>query len=142
MAVRFILGRSGTGKTHHCVKAIVEALSQPAPIGAEGPDNRPLVLLVPEQATYQASEAILSDLRVTGYNRLHILSFDRLSLSCPRQKYRQARDFTLGRSMVIQRILRDCAGKLTIFADSAKTSRPGAAYRRHDYSVAAICQHP
>ena len=56
MAVRFILGRSGTGKTHHCVKAIVEALSQPA----RAADNGPLVLLVPEQATYQASEAILT----------------------------------------------------------------------------------
>ncbi len=55
MAVRFILGRSGTGKTHHCVKAIVEALSQPD-------RSRPImVLLVPEQATYQASEAILSE---------------------------------------------------------------------------------
>jgi hypothetical protein len=52
MAVRFILGRSGTGKTHHCVKAIVEALSQPVPNGAEGADNQHLVLLVPEQATY------------------------------------------------------------------------------------------
>ena len=54
MAVRFIIGRSGTGKTHHCVKAIVEALSQA--------NNQPLVLLVPEQATYQASEAILKQL--------------------------------------------------------------------------------
>ncbi len=26
MAVQFILGRSGTGKTHHCVRAIVDAL--------------------------------------------------------------------------------------------------------------------
>ena len=112
MAVRFILGRSGTGKTHHCVKAIVDALSQP--------DNGPLLLLVPEQATYQASEAILSDTRITGYNRLHVLSFDRLVYLVLGKNIARPAISRLGRAMVIQRILRDCAGKLSVFADSAK----------------------
>lgn len=130
MAVRFILGRSGTGKTHHCVKAIVEALSQPAPSGVEGANNQPLVLLVPEQATYQASEAILSDLRVTGYNRLHILSFDRLFFLVLGKNIARPAISRLGRSMVIQRILRECAGKLNVFADSAKL--PGLGQRLAD----------
>ena len=122
MAVRFILGRSGTGKTHHCVKAIVEALSQPG--------NEPLLLLVPEQATYQASEAILSEPGVTGYNRLHILSFDRLFFLVLGKNIARPAISRLGRSMVIQRILRDCADKLSVFADSAKL--PGLGQRLAD----------
>ena len=71
MAVRFILGRSGTGKTHYCVKEVVEALTSQD-------ETTPLLFLVPEQATYQAERSILSDGRVEGYSRLHVLSFDRL----------------------------------------------------------------
>ena len=130
MAVRFILGRSGTGKTHHCVKAIVEALSQPAPSGAEGAENGPLLLLVPEQATYQASEAILSEPHITGYSRLHILSFDRLFFLVLGKNIARPAISRLGRSMVIQRILRECAGKLNVFADSAKL--PGLGQRLAD----------
>jgi ATP-dependent helicase/nuclease subunit B len=116
MAVRFILGRSGTGKTHHCVRAIVDALLQP--------DDRPLLLLVPEQATYQAQRAILGDPRIAGYNRLHVLSFDRLVYLV------SSKDTAIGRTMVIQRILRDCTEKLTIFKNSAKL--PGLGHRLAD----------
>ncbi|MHC4741768.1 MAG: hypothetical protein ACYS8Z_07655, partial [Planctomycetota bacterium] len=70
MAVRFILGRSGTGKTRYCIDAVVDALW--------GKTEQPLVLLVPEQASYQAERAILGDERLAGYNRLNVLSFDRL----------------------------------------------------------------
>jgi ATP-dependent helicase/nuclease subunit B len=112
MAIRFILGRSGTGKTHHCVEAIVDALSQP--------DNGPLLLLVPEQATYQAQRAILSDTRITGYNRLNVLSFDRLVYLVLGKNTARPAISRLGRTMVIQRVLRDCAGKLSVFGDSAK----------------------
>ena len=70
MAVQFILGRSGTGKTSYCIKAIVNELAEPT--------EQRLILLVPEQATYQAERAILADKRIAGYNRLNVLSFDRL----------------------------------------------------------------
>jgi ATP-dependent helicase/nuclease subunit B len=122
MAVRFILGTSGTGKTHHCVTAIVEELSRSG--------DCPLVFLVPEQATYQASQAILSDTRITGYNRLNILSFDRLVYLVLGKNIARPSISRLGRSMVIQRILRQCAGKLSVFADSAK--QPGLGERLAD----------
>ena len=70
MAIQFILGRSGTGKTRYCIRAIVDALA--------GQSEQQLILLVPEQATYQAERAILADERIAGYNRLNVLSFDRL----------------------------------------------------------------
>ena len=58
MAVRFIVGRSGTGKTRYCIDAVVDALW--------GRDEQPLVFLVPEQASYQAERAILGDERLAG----------------------------------------------------------------------------
>ena len=49
---------------------IVQALGEDA--------TQPLILLVPEQATYQAERAILSDPSRAGYHRLQIISFNRL----------------------------------------------------------------
>ena len=37
-----------------------------------------LILLVPEQATYQAERMVLSSGQVAGFNKLKILSFERL----------------------------------------------------------------
>jgi ATP-dependent helicase/nuclease subunit B len=93
-------------------------------------DHQPLLYLVPEQATYQASEAILSDMRITGYNRLHVLSFDRLVYLVLGKNIARPAISRLGRAMVIQRILRECAGKLSVFADSARM--PGLGQRLAD----------
>ncbi len=112
MAVRFILGRSGTGKTSYCVKAIVDAL-------VEGAGEQSLILLVPEQATYQAERAILSDKRVGGYSRLHVLSFDRLRFLVSGKNTARPAVSQLGQQMIIQRILRDNGDRLKVFGSPA-----------------------
>ena len=61
MSVRFILGKSGSGKTCRCIEAITKALLDDTAAGS-------LILLVPEQATYQAERAILNNDRIKGYN--------------------------------------------------------------------------
>jgi ATP-dependent helicase/nuclease subunit B len=111
MAVQFILGRSGTGKTSYCVRAIVDALLEPS--------EQPLLFLVPEQATYQAERAILADKRISGYHRLHILSFDRLQFLVLGRTTARPAISRLGRQMVIHKILRDNLDKLRIFGSSA-----------------------
>ncbi len=116
MSVQFILGRSGTGKTSFCIKAIVNALLQPD-------DRQRLILLVPEQATYQAERAILADGRIAGYNRLHVLSFDRLQFLLSGKNTARPALSRIGRQMVVHRILRDNKSKLKIFGSSA--SWPG-----------------
>ncbi len=118
MAVQFILGRSGTGKTSYCVKAIVNALLAPG-------DEQRLILLVPEQATYQAERAILSDKRIAGYNRLNVLSFDRLQFLLSGKNTARPALSRLGQQMIIHRILRDNSGELKVFGPSA--SWPGLA---------------
>jgi len=117
MAVQFILGRSGTGKTHYCIRSVVDALT--------GPGTQPLILLVPEQATYQAEQAILSDERIAGYNRLYVLSFDRLQFLLLGKKVARRGLSRTGRQMIIHRILRDNRDKLKLFGSSA--DRPGLA---------------
>ena len=116
MSVQFILGRSGTGKTSFCIKAIVNAL-------LKADDGHPLILLVPEQATYQAERAILTDGRIAGYNRLHVLSFDRLQFLLSGKNTARPALSRIGRQMVVHRILRDNKSKLKVFGSSA--SWPG-----------------
>ena len=112
MSVQFILGRSGTGKTGLCIKGIVNALLR-------ADDGHPLILLVPEQATYQAERAILSDKRIAGYNRLHVLSFDRLQFLLSGKHTTGPALSRIGRQMIVHRILRDNKGKLKVFGSSA-----------------------
>ncbi|MDD5134166.1 MAG: exodeoxyribonuclease V subunit gamma [Phycisphaerae bacterium] len=137
MALQFILGRSGTGKTTLCIKQITESLletnepchqdgraKQPRPQGS-GLNKTNLVYLVPEQATYQAERAIMSDDRIKGYSRLHILSFQRLCYMIF-GKNLAARPLTAqAREMIVHRLLCENAGKLSVFAWSAE--RPGTA---------------
>ena len=115
MSVRFILGRSGTGKTSYCVKAIVESLLA----GGE----EPLILLVPEQATYQAERAILSDKRIAGYSRCRVLSFDRLGFLLRGKNTAMPALSRIGGQMIIQRILRERESELKVLG--ASVSRVG-----------------
>ena len=69
MPVRFVLGRAGAGKTHHCLSGIRAELKD-TPLGPA------LILLVPEQAAAQMERPIPSLLRpATGevHHQLHRL---------------------------------------------------------------------
>ena len=112
MAVQFILGRSGTGKTSYCINGVVEALLEKA-------GTQPLILLVPEQATYQAERAVLSDKRIGGYSRLHILSFDRLQFLLSGRNTARPALSRIGQQMAVQRILREHRDELKAFEPSA-----------------------
>lgn len=71
MAVTFVLGRAGTGKTHFCLEAAAAALRQDA---AER-----LILLVPEQASFQTERALALRAPGQAYWRAEVLSFSRLA---------------------------------------------------------------
>ena len=108
MAVRFILGRSGSGKTSYCIKAVVDALLEPG-------RTNPLILLVPEQASFQAERAIFADKRITGYSRLHVLSFDRLQFLLFGKNTARPELSRIGRVMAIHKILRENSDNLESF---------------------------
>ena len=72
MAVTFILGRAGAGKTHHCVSAVLAELAK---VG----ETRRLILLVPEQASFQMERALATRAPGGAYWRAEVLSFSRLA---------------------------------------------------------------
>lgn len=119
MALRFILGRAGTGKTTLCLAEVAGHLER------EGEQGPPLILLVPEQATFQMERALLERLDRAATARGQVLSFHRLA-----QRIHQAAGSgtgrllgELGRQMVLRRILLHHAGDLQLFAASAR--QPG-----------------
>ncbi len=71
MAVTFIMGRAGAGKTHACLTAIRDRLAE----RASGP---PLMLITPEQASLQTERALALISPGGGYLRAEVLSFSRL----------------------------------------------------------------
>ena len=118
MSVQFILGRSGTGKTSFCIRSIIRELTDGNPT-----DN--LILLVPAQATYQAQRAILANKKITGYSRLRVLSFERLTFLLVGKHTAKPEISQIGREMIIHRILRANRDELTVFSQAAQT--PGLA---------------
>lgn len=116
--IQFILGRSGTGKTHKCLEDICSALEE------EG--EEPLIFLVPEQATYQAERAILSQARIKGFSRLRVLSFNRLAfwLTGRRAGMELSR---AGRRMAVHKLLLDLSDRLRVY--KGDVSRTGLAVK-------------
>lgn len=72
MALRLITGRSGSGKTRFCLDEIRQRLR-------EDPLGPPMILLVPEQATFQMEYAMVSTPGLNGFMRAQVLSFRRLA---------------------------------------------------------------
>jgi ATP-dependent helicase/nuclease subunit B len=72
VSLRLIVGRSGSGKTYRILDEIRMRL-------CEQPSGAPLILLVPEQATFLAERAMAEMPEVGGFMRLQVLSFRRLA---------------------------------------------------------------
>ncbi len=72
MSVRFVLGRAGAGKTRYCLDAVLSELAGDCPAGR-------LILLVPEQATFQIERALATGTPRGGYWQAEVLSFSRLA---------------------------------------------------------------
>ena len=70
MQVRFLLGPAGSGKTFRCLAEMRAALAQ-------SPDGPPLIFIAPKQATFQIERQLLDGETISGFTRLHVLSFDR-----------------------------------------------------------------
>ena len=109
MTVNFLLGRSGSGKTTYLVNKITEELKS-------RPQGSPIILLVPEQSTYQMERAILNTGELKGFTRLQILSFQRLAKKVLAEQ--GARHFyaleDTGKEMVLQNILLQRKDELSV----------------------------
>ena len=105
MSVRFVVGRAGSGKTWRCLEAIRARLRKDP---AAAPK---LLLLVPEQASFQMERALIETPEISGYTRCEVLSFQRLAYRVFTETGVGGRraDQTigpLGRLMAIRRLIR------------------------------------
>lgn len=73
MSLQFIIGRSGSGKSNMILDAITSKLRE-EPVGS------PLILIAPEQGTFQIERAILQTPGIRGTLRTQVLGFRRLAL--------------------------------------------------------------
>lgn len=138
MTLRFILGRAGSGKTRLCLDEIREELRRGTrgyPRGAPTrdihvsgsgrvsgfPDGPPLVLLVPEQATFQTEYALTLTPGLSGMFRAQVLSFRRLAWRVFAEVGGAARPHIgdVGKRMLLARILTRRRGELRLFGRAA-----------------------
>ena len=121
MGIRFIIGPAGAGKTKYIVDSVSDCLLS----RAKGVYCPPLLVIVPDQATFQLESSILKDGKVRGFTDLHILGFRRLALQVLDEVGGYSLPFItrIGRSMAVQSILWQCKDKLMVY--SPMTDYPG-----------------
>ncbi len=113
MPLRLIYGRIGSGKTSLCMQ---EALEKDCPV----------YFVTPEQFTFTAEKRLCAKVNVHGLSGVEVLSFKRLALRVLAQREGAAlpRLDTRTKAILLQKILVDCAPKLTALAALAK--EPGS----------------
>ncbi len=113
MSLRFIYGRSGSGKTRYCLNQLKSKIEKGA--------AHPLILLVPEQYTHQAEKDLITLLGTGGVLGTRVLSFRRLAF----RVFNEAGGITYphlhpaGKCMIIYRLLDKMKDSLTVFSRSA-----------------------
>jgi len=113
-----LIGRAGTGKTHHCHDSLAGDLRRNGAVaGAQ------LLFIVPEQATAQTERALLDHLGGAGaaYARAHVLSFRRLAHRILEEAGGAPRPAVnvLGKRMILRRVLEEIDARRGHFQESA-----------------------
>ncbi|MDD3654146.1 MAG: helicase-exonuclease AddAB subunit AddB [Desulfotomaculaceae bacterium] len=117
MSLRFIIGRAGTGKTRTCINDIQRKLID-EPVGSQ------LIMLVPEQASFQTEYALATSGCLQGFIRAQVLSFRRMAFRVLQEVGGAARTHIdeLGKRMVLRRLLEQRREDLKIFGRTAGQS--------------------
>ncbi|WP_102401057.1 helicase-exonuclease AddAB subunit AddB [Haloimpatiens massiliensis] len=114
MSLRFIYGRSGSGKSYFCTESIKNSLSK-------GVNNK-IILLVPEQFSFQAEKNLIQKVGATGLLNVEVLSFKRLAhrvFSEVGGLIHKNMDDS-GKCMLIYKIMMDTKDELKVFNTAAK----------------------
>ncbi len=116
MSLNFIIGPAGSGKTRYVIDSVLRMLAAEGSAGPE--DSRSVILLVPDQATFQTEREVLKDPGINGFMKLHILSFGRLCYRVLEEAGGLFYPFltAVGKSMAIQSVLWENKDHLTVFA--------------------------
>lgn len=115
MAVTFVLGRAGSGKTRYCLDALAREL-------AREDDARRLLLIVPEQAAFQMERELACRVPRGGYWRAEVVSFSRLAqrifneIGFETEMLRPS-----ARRLALRTVLERSAAAARVFGSSAET---------------------
>ncbi|OPA78399.1 helicase-exonuclease AddAB subunit AddB [Paenibacillus selenitireducens] len=143
MSIQFIIGRSGSGKTYSILNQVRDKLRQQ-------PEGPPLIIIVPEQGTFQVEHAIVSSPDVQGMIRGQVLSFRRLAF-----RIMQERGGTAllpidddGKKMLLYKIIHRQQEALKLFGKSAdqlgfvdKLNELYNEFKRYCLDVTQLDQH-
>ncbi|MBF8982559.1 helicase-exonuclease AddAB subunit AddB [Lutibacter sp. B2] len=107
--IRYIFGRSGTGKTHLVLEEIKKRL--------ESTEHKKLILIVPEQFTLQAERDLIEKLDLPGIIDVEVLSFTRLAYNVLNEVGGITRIHIneQGKNMVLRKIIDEIEKELTIY---------------------------
>ena len=99
MAVQFIIGPAGSGKSHHVMRTIADTLQQEP--------RKKIIMMVPEQATFTYQYELINQYGLSGVLTLEILSFQRLARNVMQQTGGLARQNVddLGKLLILRRFL-------------------------------------
>ena len=114
MSIRFVIGRSGTGKTTLFLDEIRDRLE-------EQPDGPPVLYIVPEQMTFQSEYRLINTPGVAGMIRTQVYSFTRLAWRILQETGGASRTHvsSSGLSMLIRKIIEDNKEDLKLFRRAA-----------------------
>ncbi|OAB30073.1 helicase-exonuclease AddAB subunit AddB [Paenibacillus macquariensis subsp. defensor] len=113
MSVHFLLGRSGSGKTTNIMQDISTRLSRE-------PQGKPMILLVPEQGSFQAEHELVTSGSINGIARAQVLSFQRLAYRVMQETGGSARVGISeeGKRMLLYKIIQRRKDELKLFGPS------------------------
>lgn len=114
MSVTFICGRAGSGKSRLCIDAIKEKLEAQ-------PDGAPLILLLPEQSTFQTERELAAALQDKGFVRASVVGFRRLAHRVLSETGGASRQpiTDLGKRLIVSRLLSAYQDDLKLFTGTA-----------------------
>lgn len=116
MAVQFVLGAAGTGKTEYLYREVIRQAAEHR--------DRSYYFIVPEQFTLQTQRDLVERNPVGGILNIDVTSLARLAHQVFAELGGEKRTVLkdIGKSMVVRRILTECREELTVFASNARQS--------------------
>lgn len=114
MSLRFLIGRSGTGKTTKVLDDIRSKL-------IEDPEGNPIIYLVPDQMTFLSEYKLIKTPGLAGMIRTQVFSFSRLAWRVLQETGGMSRIHldSVGVNMLIRKIMEDKKDELKMFRKSA-----------------------
>jgi ATP-dependent helicase/nuclease subunit B len=118
MAVRFLLGRAGTGKSYRMLSEIKGKL-------LDRPDGDPIIYLVPDQMSFISEYELVNTPGLNGMIRAQVFSFTRLAWKILQETGGMSRYHlsNVGLNMMIRKIIEENKDNLRIFSKASE--KPG-----------------